>query len=201
MLLFISQARENPFFPAEGIKDLPLSSNIIDTYAPLKRAAVALPDSARVIKEVTVRYQNLDGSIDTKSISLDHSVDWHLPLFISQSYGDIEPLESEEPARKQTYKQLVDFGEASFWQRGKTMRIRTDDMPIRHFMMIEPHRMVIDFKRDASFRSKTHKIDGKPFTNVRLGNHKGYYRAVIELDGQYRCSVEKQPGSVDVSCR
>ena len=31
-----------------------------------------------------------------------------------------------------------------------------------------------------------------PFSKIRMGNHDGYYRVVIELDGQYRYKLETQ---------
>jgi len=80
LFLFVSlQARENPFFPSEGEKDIPYTSNENTTIPQLKRATISLPTRARVIKKVTIEYKNLDGSIENKSIELENSVDWHLP--------------------------------------------------------------------------------------------------------------------------
>ena len=210
LLLALSlEARDNPFFPAEGMKEMPVTASDIQTFDPLKSAAITLPDSARVLKEVTVTYQNLDGSMGTKSISLDHSVDWHLPLFVSQSYSATRPeyqQNTEAPqkpigAETETYKKLVDFGEAAFFQTGKKLKIVTKDRMLRHFGLVDPHRIVIDFERDADFRSKVHKIEqGKPYRLLRLGNHSGYYRAVIELDGQYRYKIDKHDGAILIEC-
>ena len=197
LLISLSEARENPFFPAEGMEDLDVTSNKAKGFEPLKRAAVTLPDSARVIKEVTVRYQNLDGSIDTRTISLENSVDWHLPVFISQSYT------AETPAGKVTkskssagYKKVASFKELSFYQSGKKLRISTSDKLLRHFMMIKPHRVVMDFERVTDFRSKSQLLKNAPYKAIRLGNHDGYYRAVIELDGQYQYKMGVEAGAI-----
>ena len=49
----------------------------------------------------------------------------------------------------------------------------------------------LDFKRDANLKSYVkNDIDGV-FAKVRIGSHNGYYRAVVELDGQYRYSKKK----------
>ncbi len=206
LLLGALEARENPFFPAEGMKDMPVTASDIQQFDPLKRAAISLPDSARVLKEVTVKYQNLDGSIGSKSITLDHSVDWHIPLFVSQSYtatkSNIEPVpEPKKTTKKSEFKKLADFGEASFHQSANTLKIVTGDQLLRNFMLVNPHRIVLDFQRDADFRSKTQLIkDGKPYKKIRLGNHKGYYRAVIELDGQYRHEIDVREGELYIRC-
>ena len=89
-LLINLSARENPFFPAEGEMDIPVSSNSDFSLPPLKRATITLPPEARVINSVTISYKNLDGSIENKSIKLENSVDWHLPIFISQSYTKLK---------------------------------------------------------------------------------------------------------------
>lgn len=201
-LLLLTHARENPFFPAKGMLDMPVTASNVKTHEPLKRAALTLPDSARVLKEVTVKFQNLDGTIATRSITLDHKVDWHLPLFVSQSYEATKPAEEKTPAAapaKKRFKKLAAFEEASFWQSGKTMKIKTSDKLIRHFIMINPHRIVLDFKRDADFRSKSKTIEGTPFKSIRLGNHKGYYRAVVELDGQYRYTLTPEGSEILIS--
>jgi hypothetical protein len=201
VLISLAQSRGNPFFPTEGIKDLPVSSNQTKSFIPLQRIALNLPGSARIVKEVTVRYQNLDGSIDSKSILLDHSVDWHLPIFISQTFTANEtdnPSTDETPEKK--YKKIVDFGEAVFYHSGNRMKIITADKLIRHFMVIKPHRIVMDFKRVTDFRSKTKELPGKPYKKIRMGNHNGYYRIVIELDGQYRYTLTHEKESVILTC-
>ncbi len=197
LLITLLEARENPFFPAQGTKDLNVSSNQTKSFDPLKRAAVTLPDSARVLKEVTVRFQNLDGSIGTRTISLEHSVDWHLPVFISQSYGSNETIqEKTKPYINKDFITVAKFKEIKFFQSGKSMKIMTRDKLLRHFMMIKPHRIVMDFERVTDFRSKSKVLNKAPYKNIRLGNHHGYSRAVIELDGQYRYKIESEDGAM-----
>jgi hypothetical protein len=50
---------------------------------------------------------------------------------------------------------------------------------------------VLDFKRESTMKSYAKKTDIKVFKSVRIGNHDGYYRAVIELDGLYKCDLKK----------
>lgn len=46
-----------------------------------------VPLNARLIKKVTIEFENLDASLESKSIELNNAIDWHLPVFVSQSYS------------------------------------------------------------------------------------------------------------------
>ncbi|MDY0238878.1 MAG: AMIN domain-containing protein, partial [Campylobacterales bacterium] len=39
------------------------------------------------------------------------------------------------------------------------------------------------------------------FSKIRVGNHAGYYRAVIELDGLYRYNMQKIPDGYILNLR
>lgn len=207
-LILSLTARENPFFPSKDSQDLSISTNKVQQHDQLKRAALTLPSSARIIREVSVEYVNLDGSIEKKSISLDNSIDWHLPIFISQSYTNdmVEkeptPLKKEvQPVKKeQKFKKIADYQFISFFTRGKKLQIMTDDKMIRSFMLLDPYRIVVDFKRDSDFRSYHETLKKSIFKSIRIGNHKGYYRVVIELDGQYKYDFKKDGKSYILDC-
>lgn len=195
--LFITlEARENPFFPSKGEKDIPYTSNQVKQAKPLKRSSITLPSSARIIKKVTIEYENLDATIEKKSINLNNSVDWHLPIFISQSYSEVETKtqsEEEQPNKNEAikYKEIASVKYAKFLSAQKSLKIITKDKIIRNFLLVNPHRIVIDFKRDTNLKSYTKENKDGIFCKVRVGNHAGYYRAVIELDGQYRYAMQK----------
>jgi hypothetical protein len=58
----------------------------------------------------------------------------------------------------------------------------------------------MDFKRVTDFRSKSKTLSNAPYKTIRLGNHDGYYRAVIELDGQYQYTIDKnEKGKITLS--
>jgi len=201
ILFDLSYARENPFFFAEGTKALPVSSNKTKSIEPLRRAAITLPASARVIKKVTIDYQNLDGSIAKKTISLDRSVDWHLPIFVSQTFTtDEKPEKKRHTLSGKEFSLIADMDVVRYYQSGNTLRIETADKLIRHFMVIKPHRIVMDFKREMELSTRSKKLKGKPFTKIRMGNHDGYYRVVIELDGQYHYKIEAEANAQLLTC-
>ena len=190
-LLITLQARENPFFPTEGEVDIEYV-NRHNSPPPLKRATIALPAHARVIQNVTITYKNLDGSQESKSVELDNSIDWHLPVFISQSYSTATKPAAKKTSKKSQLKQIAAFKYASFKSSGKSLKIITKDKMIRNFLLVKPHRIVLDFKRDSSLKNYTKILPNSIFTKIRVGNHSGYYRVVLELDGYYRYKYEQK---------
>lgn len=199
LLLLTLNARENPFFPSSGEKDIPISSNENRSKEPLKRAAIALPAQARILQKVTLEYKNLDGTVENKSIELDNSVDWHLPVFVSQSYSEISKTtqsedkhdKNEVKQKESTHKTIASIENLSLLSSGKSLKIVTTDVIIRNFLLVHPHRIVIDFKKDEDVKSYVKKDSQNIFKEVRIGNHDGYYRVVVELDGYYRYDLKK----------
>lgn len=183
-------ARENPFF-STGDEVMPITSNANMMLEPLQRATITLPSTARTIQSVTIKYKNLDGSEESKSINLDNSVDWHLPIFISQSYAQVTPRKNPSTSsktlkRSSSYKKIISHKSISFYENKRALKIFTHDKLIRNFMLVNPHRVVMDFKYDDEMKALTKKIDTTSiYKKIRIGNHKGYYRIVIELDGPY----------------
>jgi len=191
-LLATLNARENPFFPSLGEKDIPYTSNEDMAKPPLKRATITLPAQARVLQKVTIEYKNLDGSVESKSIELDNSVDWHLPIFISQSYSTTDTATKQSSKKeKRKYKNIASIKHLKLYSSYKKLKLLTNDNIIRNFLLADPHRIVIDFKKDTNIKSYIKKLPKNIFRDIRIGNHKGYYRVVIKLDGLYRYNIKK----------
>lgn len=182
LLLLALDARENPFRPVVDQSTLPISSNTPKTYIPLEYETFKLPNTARSVQRVIVEYQNLDGSIAKIEKHLDKSVDWHIPI----------TLKHHKKAKiKSAYVKKASMGFISFYTRAKEMKVLTKNKVIRHFMLSQPHRIVIDFARTSHFLSKKFTNFSNPYAIVRVGNHKDYYRVVIELDGQYEYQLKE----------
>ena len=200
LLFVLLNARENPFFPSEGEKDILVTSNINSGKEPLKRATIALPSQARLLQKVTIEFKNLDGSIESKSIELDNAIDWHLPIFISQSYTEssksvqveVVPSSSKKNQNKSSgYKNILSMKHLTISSSGKNLKLITSDELIRNFLLVNPHKIVIDFKKDTDIKSYVKNVPNNIFKKIRIGNHNGYYRVVIELDGFYRYDIKK----------
>lgn len=188
-LIINIQARENPFFPSQTDEDLTVTSNKENQILSLERASIILPSSARMIKKVTIEYENLDASVETKSIDLDNSIDWHLPIFVSQSYTEQKVQKTQ--MKKNVFNLVAEIKYAKFLVSENSLKITTQDKILRNFLLAQPHRIVMDLKRDSSIKTYIKKLEDSPFTKVRIGNHNGYYRVVIELDGYYRYKLKK----------
>lgn len=227
ILLFLStlDARENPFFPSTGETDTPFTSNENRSKEPLRRATISIPTEARVLQKVTIEYKNLDGSIATKSIDLDNSIDWHLPIFISQSYSasvqnsaiaeqkskkNSPKTISEETNSTTTHtkkesnkaeriskKSKIYAGNISFLANDKKIKIITKDSMIRNFILTNPNRIVADFSTALDVKNETRNVSSTIFKTVKIGNHGDFYRAVIELDGNYKYTQCKVDGGYE----
>lgn len=186
----MSEARENPFFPMPGEEELIYSSNKNQSLPPLKRTTISLPTTARVLESVTLNYKNLDGSVDSKILKINNSIDWHLPIFISQSYTPSSELEKKPQVKKKEFKYIASIKYAKFYTFEKTLKILTKDKLIRNFLLVKPHRLVLDFEKDTHLKSYIKNNPENIFTKIRVGNHDGYYRVVVELDGYYQYSLK-----------
>lgn len=206
LLLGTIHARENPFFPSKGEKDITYTSNEDRTLPKLQRATITLPPHARVLKKVTIEYKSLDGSLESKSIELEKFVDWHLPIFISQSYTQSEnnnalPNKDIKKVKKEEFKNLGEIKFAKFYSKDKIFKITTTDKMIRNFLLVQPHRIVMDFEKDSSLKTYIKTIKNSIFTKIRVGNHEGYYRVVVELDGYYRYKLKVIDNSYIITLR
>lgn len=193
LVVFIN-ARENPFFPSKGEKDIPITSNKEVKLQKFKKATISLPTDTRVLQKITLEYKNLDGSLGTKTLKLNKSIDWHLPIFISQEHQLNKQI-------KKNFQYITSIKYAKFYTSNKQLKIITKDKIIRDFLLVQPHRIVIDFKRDSHLKGLVKKNNNNIFTKIRVGNHNGYYRVVLELDGYYRYKKKSTPNGYIFSLR
>jgi len=192
-------ARVNPFFMEHGSGELSITSNHLKAYPPLKNASVTLPSSARILKQVTVKFINIDGSVGTKSIMLSNKIDWHVPIFISQAFPASVKSASSEPA-KQPVSDIKFHKFLTLKIFNSSASFLTKDKNIRYFKMISPYRVVLDFKRVDNFLSFDKQLKNSIFKNVSIGNHNGYYRVVLQLDGDYHCSFTRAKQGYKLAC-
>ncbi len=187
--------RDNPFFPADPNEKQMVSTNKVETLKPFTKQQISLPNSARVVKAVIVRYQNLDGSISNEQLDLNNAIDWHVPFVITQEQNNKMPMLKNKEKKRVFGNKFI-----SFIPTGKSMKIVTKDKLIRNFMLSSPQRIVIDFSRDTSFKPKEFLLNRAPYNKIRMGNHDKYYRVVIELDGQYKYKLQTTKEDHTVVC-
>lgn len=196
LLLSPLLARENPFFAVDESKKQKVTSNISDARPQMGTVTYTLPDQARVLKEITFTIQNLDGSIEEKKVQIDQSIDWHRPISFSQTKGNgsVQSVATKSSS-------AANFGFIQFYSKGQNLTVKTSDTLVRHFVLSDPSRIVLDFKHDASFTSAKKSLNAVPYLDVSLGNHEKFARATITLDGHYSYTLNKSGGLINITCK
>ncbi|MCX2716235.1 AMIN domain-containing protein [Helicobacter sp. MIT 21-1697] len=174
-------ARENPF---KSVITPKLEEHQAPSIHqdPLSSVEFVLPSTARVLKSVQVTYQNLDGSIESKTIQLDESVDWHYPLLIAQK------------AQGATYNAENRFklGEFELIINKSSLFIATRKKLLRDFILPKPYRLMLDIEGVKSNESQKIKIGKKYFSDAEISTHEGFYRISIGFDGRYKPVITPQ---------
>lgn len=104
LLSFISLlfAREDPFTPLitpkESIRPYYGESSVFES------ANIEFPSSARLIKKIEVTFQNIDGSIESKSIPVSGRIDWRMPLEITQKLNKMQNISKADSAHSNDSK-------------------------------------------------------------------------------------------------
>jgi len=220
----IMEARENPFETSVASQDLGRTTQIKDERTDFTNTTITLPSSARILKSASVTFQNLDGSISEEIVAIEQNVDWHLPLILSNQTKETTstasiattpfntPPETKKPIEKKvivaspvkeekslstpsssegTFKLNEDI---SFFINQNEITVFTKDAKIRDFLVADPYKVVIDFKKVSTYTTKVVEFKKAPFVSATLGTHDGFYRIAILLDGQYRYDLQSFNG-------
>ncbi len=185
-LVAILFARDNPFKPVVSSKTLGKATNISSGLKYLKIKKIKLPSSVRVIKSVTFKVLNVDGSIKDLTYKVNEKVDWHNDIILSNS-----KIKIEDKPKKIEPKVIKVFKFLSVMIDKNRLLIKNKDKMIREMFFSKPYKIVIDFKRDVAFYTKTFDVKDSPFKRIVLGNHGSFYRVVLTLDGDYRYKIKK----------
>ncbi|TLE00375.1 AMIN domain-containing protein [Helicobacter muridarum] len=149
--------------------------------AYLSVESVQLPSNAREIKNVTITYQNIDGTVGQKDIKIDKSIDWHYPIKISQ-----------QEAIRNIAKRYFSLNDFEFYIEGANFVVKsTKHRIIRHFLLAEPLTIIVDFSRDGGSEYNGNIGTGeKYFSNVNVNARSNMYRLSITLDGMYQYNLK-----------
>lgn len=187
-------ARENPFFASDEAKKPKVTSNVSDARPMMGTIKYTFPDQARVLKGVTFTIQNLDGSIEEKSLQIDQSIDWHKALLLTQGGSSGQSTATNGSS-------AANFGFVQLSSRGKTLTIKSADVLDRHFALSNPNSIVIDFKHEASFNPSEKLLNAAPYLNASISNHGKFARVTITLDGHYAYTLSKENGLISITCK
>lgn len=174
-------ARTNPFepeiTPKEGIHSHKELKNEI-----LKNIDVELPSTARIVKKVSITYQNIDGTESVREIEIEKSIDWHYPLRLSQN----------AIGAQYTSENRFSLGAFEFNFNENSLFIATKRKNLRHFLLPTPSRIVLDFNDLDKALNENLAVDKKYFKSIALTSHDDFYRITLELDGQYDYDLQAQ---------
>jgi len=179
LLITVLNARENPFVPVVSNENNHLIKKEI-----FQEIHTKLPSDARILKSVSFSYQTLTGDILSKTIHINKPIDFHSPIYVTQTKTIYKP--------KKIKVAFLDF----YFQKHKLF-IETKDKLIRHFILVEPFRVIFDFKANRSFLTYSKKTDSF-IKKIVLGNHSGFYRVVLYTDGVYKPIVKNRVGGYEI---
>ncbi|WP_187892523.1 AMIN domain-containing protein [Helicobacter pylori] len=189
VVLSVLLARDNPFEPEINSKNLQGGfSGTYDDY--LKEIQVGLPTSARILKKITLTYQDIDGSIHSKVVGIDKNIDWHYPLKLSQHTLNQDAFEKRY--------QIQDF---DFLMANNTMILRSPYKILRSFVLVNPYRIVLDTQKGPLDIYQNMDLNQKFFSHIKIGTHKDYYRITLILDGKYRYLLEEKNGAYELQLK
>jgi len=174
-------ARLNPFEPV--VKP---ENTMIIKPSYFKKAVINLTKDARVLKEIVLVYQSVNGDIKQKVVNINKQIDFHKPIIVSHSI-------SKFPIKEYGFLNLF-----KLYIKDKKIFLKTKDKLIRSFFLVKPFRIVLDFKRDADFLTLTKTISDSVVKKVVVGNHNGYYRVVLYFDAKYAYRIKVIEGGVKI---
>lgn len=187
--------RENPFFAADPSAQK-VTSNIPDAAPQFETLSYTFPDHARLLKEITFTIQNADGTIEKRKVEVDKTIDWHRPILMTQ--GEVKTKSIPTSLKKGGG---ADFGFIRFASEGNRLRITAEDPVARHFLLSDPNRIVIDFKRDKLFAAAEKTLASPPYLSVAVANHGKFARATVTLDGRYRYTLSRTGKTILIVCK
>jgi hypothetical protein len=79
--------------------------------------------------------------------------------------------------------------------------IKTEDSKKRHFMLVRPNRIIIDFFREVTLPNQTFKIEQGIFKEMKLSsNGSDSYRITIYIEDGYRYKLTRIKEGYEIEC-
>lgn len=199
LFLNVALGREDPFVslvePKDSVRPYYGETNVFD------RKEITLPSNARLLKKIDITYQNIDGSIETKSVAVSGRVDWRMPIVVSQIFKDSQAIDNSKENSKSQDKEAKTAHinkNQSYHIEGKSIFIAYKGALIRDFIMKNPDRIVLDFEKNLKYyKNNPIPLKQNHFVSLKYGIHDTFLRIVLELDGSYVYHIiQKEDGVV-----
>ena len=212
-------ARENPFVPDDINATTLNSTNISQNSPKLDKIIAKFPSDARELVSATFNYKSIDGSIKQNSIDINASFDWHDDIIISSQSPVTNETTTDEQTKQAAAKKVAPkplsvppkieppLDSVSFMDFIKfdifnsKIEIINQDRLIRDFIIDKPDKIVMDFNKNSEFNTQTIKVHKGPLKKITIGAHKGYYRVVLFLDGNYHYGLRQSGNGYTLTLR
>lgn len=200
--LYCVFANNNPFAPISDIQSARLPN--------FDKAEIKFNSNARVIKNIQIIYISFDGSEQVLNVDINKSIDWHDTFLLSKAKNptttqilDVSVTIPQTPMQNVNENNFTadievpsDSGKIedflSYLTYKNRIVLHTNDELIGNFIIGNPSKIVLDFRKDIAFNTKTMRLSANsPFEKISAGSHKGYYRLVLYLDGKYNYKIDK----------
>ena len=212
-------ARENPFVPDDINATTLNSTNISQNSPKLDKIIAKFPSDARELVSATFNYKSIDGSIKQNSIDINASFDWHDDIIISSQSPVTNETTTDEQTKEAAAKKaapkllsvspkieppldsvsFMDFIKFDIFN--SKIEIINQDRLIRDFIINKPDKIVMDFNKNSEFNTQTIKVHKGPLKKITIGAHKGYYRVVLFLDGNYHYGLRQSGNGYTLTLR
>lgn len=212
-------ARENPFVPDDINATTLNSTNISQNSPKLDKIIAKFPSDARELVSATFNYKSIDGSIKQNSIDINASFDWHDDIIISSQSPVTNETTTDGQTKQATAKKaapkllsvppkieppldsvsFMDFIKFDIFN--SKIEIINQDRLIRDFIINKPDKIVMDFNKNSEFNTQTIGVYKGPLKKITIGAHKGYYRVVLFLDGNYHYGLRQSGNGYTLTLR
>lgn len=181
-LAYLGSARENPFVPTSDEKNTDAKNTKKNAPDPevFEDFDFKLPSTARILKDIKITYQDIDGSVHEQNFNINRRIDWHFPISINQKDALQTPVSD-----------VISVKKIIFFARENFLYINTKRELLRSFILPEPFRIVLDFKKGDDDANTNMQMTQKYFSGINFIVHKNFYRAQVVLDGNYDYEVQK----------
>ncbi|WP_291949829.1 AMIN domain-containing protein [Campylobacter sp.] len=206
LLGILLNAKENPFDNNIERKNLEFAD-----FGPFQRQDFNFDSNARILKDITLRYINLDGSEQQITLDINKSINWHDSFaFVKSKTPNTTPILDVSVTTTKEKKtggkneednstinietplftgDIYNFISLSFYNN--KININTRDKMLRNLSIGNPTKIIVDFAKNQHFNTKTLQVNTANVKKVVFGSHKNFYRLAIYLDGKYDYDYSK----------
>jgi len=145
-----------------------------------EKMKIFLPKDAVALKSIIFIYQDRKGDINQSTVIVNKNILPNKPFIISHNSKSV------------SNKVLVKIN-----LKDKQIYIRTKDELFRTFVLYNPFRIVLDFKRDVKFITINKDIKDNPYiSKLVVGAHNNFYRISFYFKKKFNYKIKETKDGV-----